>query len=400
MKKKRQKIKPGRYYLAVGMAAVLVAGGAHFGTVWYAHRPVQRLERPDTGAEEREEALYVKAGKEKLPFTAHIGARKRTAGEIETLFAQAERELAKGLPGENQSLDAVTAPLHMPTVAADGAVQVSWNSDHPEVISYDGTLAAEIPEAGLHVVLEAVMTCEDATAYYTARVFVQPWKDTSLQGQLKEAVQAANTGETGDWYVLPDMLGGQPLVWYRKVTDPALFAAGVVLAAGLFLPQHRKEQQKKARQEEKTVLLQQYPTLVSQMVLYMGAGMSIPQAFRRMAEGKKGRPPGALEKACQTFVRELAQGIPEPDALHRFGERSGLWEYRAFCGLLIQNRARGNEHLLPMLQTEAQKAFAERQRRARILGNEAGTKLLMPMMLMLVVVLLLILFPAVTSFYT
>ena len=53
-----------------------------------------------------------------------------------------------------------------------------------------------------------------------------------------------------------------------------------------------------------------------------------------------------------------------------------------------------------MLQTEAQKAFAERQRRARILGNEAGTKLLLPMMLMLVVVLLLVLFPAVTSFYT
>jgi tight adherence protein C len=52
-----------------------------------------------------------------------------------------------------------------------------------------------------------------------------------------------------------------------------------------------------------------------------------------------------------------------------------------------------------MLQREAEKAFAERQRRARIMGNEAGTKLLMPMMLMLLVVLIVVLYPAMVSFY-
>ena len=288
----------------------------------------------------------------------------------------------------------------MPATAAGGAVQVSWSSDAPEIISYDGTLAEEIPENGVYVDLEATMSCEDAVAYYTPRVFVLPKKDSSLQGQLTAAVQAANADGTKRWYVLPDTLGEQSLLWYRKVADPALLVAGIVLALGFFLPQHRKEQQRQARQKEKARLLQMYPTLVSQMVLYMGAGMSISQTFRQIAGGKKGRQPGVLEQVCQTFVRELAQGIPEQDALHRLGERSGLWEYKAFCGLLIQNRTRGNENLLPMLQTEAQKAFAERQRRARILGNEAGTKLLLPMLLMLVVVLLLVLFPAMTSFYT
>ena len=55
---------------------------------------------------------------------------------------------------------------------------------------------------------------------------------------------------------------------------------------------------------------------------------------------------------------------------------------------------------MPMLQNEAEKAFAERQRRARITGNEAGTRLLMPMTLMLVIVLVIVMFPAVVSFYT
>jgi tight adherence protein C len=139
--------------------------------------------------------------------------------------------------------------------------------------------------------------------------------------------------------------------------------------------------------------------MVSQITLYLGAGMSLRQAFTCMGQTKEKKSPDVLEKECALLVRELAQGIPETEAIQRLGERSGLWEYRSFCGLLIQNRAKGNTDLLPMLQREAEKAFAERQRRARIMGNEAGTKLLMPMMLMLLVVLIVVLYPAMVSFY-
>ena len=45
-----QKTKLYRYYMAVGLVAVLAAGGVHLGAFLYAHRPLQRLERPETGA--------------------------------------------------------------------------------------------------------------------------------------------------------------------------------------------------------------------------------------------------------------------------------------------------------------------------------------------------------------
>jgi hypothetical protein len=53
-----------------------------------------------------------------------------------------------------------------------------------------------------------------------------------------------------------------------------------------------------------------------------------------------------------------------------------------------------------MLAQEADMALEERLSRARRLGEEAGTKLLFPMMLMLVVVMVLILLPAISGFGT
>ena len=67
-----QKTKLYRYYVAVGLSAVLAAGGVHLGTFLYAHRPLQRLERPETGAKDQEISLYVKNG-----------SRRGSAGQLE-----------------------------------------------------------------------------------------------------------------------------------------------------------------------------------------------------------------------------------------------------------------------------------------------------------------------------
>ena len=54
--------------------------------------------------------------------------------------------------------------------------------------------------------------------------------------------------------------------------------------------------------------------------------------------------------------------------------------------------------MLTMLQEESQKAFEEKMDRVRKLGEEAGTKLLLPMIMMLVIVMVIIMIPAYLSF--
>ncbi|MDE7233218.1 MAG: secretion protein F, partial [Lachnospiraceae bacterium] len=65
---------------------------------------------------------------------------------------------------------------------------------------------------------------------------------------------------------------------------------------------------------------------------------------------------------------------------------------------LSQNIRKGSNDLLRLLGQEADTAFAERKNLAKKLGEEAGTKLLIPMMMMLCIVMVIIMIPAYFSF--
>ena len=359
-------------------------------------RPIQRLLRPESGQEAREETLVADDGEKKTPVTVSVAARERTEEELETLFAEAMKEIEQKLKGDNESLSCVRKALYMPASLQNGQVAVSWSCDQPEYVSYDGTLGENIPKNGVTVCLEASLECQRQVRWYRKSVTVCPPEDAD---GLSEVLLEADRIKTGQYYELPRSLDGRELRWYRQQMNPAPLLAAVVLFIGLFLPLRKQEAQIRQKKQYRECLLREYPRLVSQLTLYLGAGMSLPQAFSCIADTETRGSQDILQKECALMVREMARGVPAGEAIQRFGDRSGLWEYRAFCGMLLQNRQKGNDKLLTMLQNEAEKAFAERQRRARITGNEAGTKLLMPMAMMLVVVLLIVLFPAIVSFY-
>jgi hypothetical protein len=94
--------------------------------------------------------------------------------------------------------------------------------------------------------------------------------------------------------------------------------------------------------------------------------------------------------------RELRSGISEGLSYEHFGKRTGLQEYIRLSALLTQNLKRGNSMLLERLREEADKS-AEERLQSKKLGEEAGTKLLVPMVLMLAVVMAIIMVPAFSN---
>ena len=133
----------------------------------------------------------------------------------------------------------------------------------------------------------------------------------------------------------------------------------------------------------------EYPDLVSKLALLLGAGMTLQGAFRKIA-GAYGQKRTQNKTAEMPAYEGDAGRLPtdgercgEQRAYEHFGERCGVASYRKLAGILTQNLQKGTRGITVLLEQEAQNAFEERKHAAKRYGEEAGTKLLFPMMLML-----------------
>lgn len=180
----------------------------------------------------------------------------------------------------------------------------------------------------------------------------------------------------------------------------ALWAAGMAAAVMVFLLLDRDLHEQLERRKKS--LHREYSEIVHKLALFVGAGMTIRGAFQKIAgdyEAKcrgGGKKSPAYEEILYT-CRELRSGVSEALSYEHFGRRTGLQEYVRLSTLLVQNLKRGSSTLLERLRDEADKSAEERLQRSKKLGEEAGTKLLVPMVLMLAVVMAVIMIPALSN---
>lgn len=146
-----------------------------------------------------------------------------------------------------------------------------------------------------------------------------------------------------------------------------------------------------------------YADLLSKIVVLTGAGLTIRNAWERIVsdyeealkEGRK-KKRAAYEEMRQT-CHQLQSGMTESEAYREFGRRCRLQPYLKLSGLLEQNRKTGTKNMKTLLQAEMADALEQRKNLARRLGEEAGTKLLMPLFLMLGIVMVMIMVPAMMT---
>ena len=113
---------------------------------------------------------------------------------------------------------------------------------------------------------------------------------------------------------------------------------------------------------------------------------------------ENGVPQSVVYEELVKSNRELKLGKSEVSVYEDFGRRCTGQQYARLSTLLSQNLRKGNSELLRLLNEESMKAFEDRLDRARKAGEEAGTKLLLPMVLMLLIVMVIIMIPAYMTF--
>ncbi len=393
--------------LAVIFAGLLVCLGtwcsAHAGSLLTEGRYIRRNSHGD-GAIPVGLAAQIE-GEEEEVFQYIVEERKYTKEEAESLYEEASAYLPEVICGQNDRLEDVRYKLDLVTKMDGYPFEISWDSSQYTLVNTDGTIDNADLQEGVVVTLTAHFRYEQWVWEHQLHVQVNPVVYThkeQVRNTIEELLhrEAERTGSS-EVMVLPDSMEASPIVWREIIEDGSGYLMLLVLlAAGMMYWGRGREIDRQLEQRRKELLLD-YPEIVNKLLLYMGAGMTIRNAFVKMGEDykkqQKERRRYVYEEILITCY-ELQSGRSEKEAYDHFGRRCQVQAYMKLSTLLSQNIKKGSNDLLCVLRQEADNAFAERKNMAKKLGEEAGTKLLLPMMMMLCIVMVIIMIPAYFSF--
>ncbi len=367
------------------------------------------LQRNGYGGGEKQVSLRarVESREESIPLTLTVEEQRYQWETILELQKEAEKALKELYLGKNESPDCVRSPLVLPESVEGYPFTLEWESSDELLLSSQGKPGIEIPESGAAVTLTVTYRYGDFSCFeqiplriYPPLVGIDQLEKEKLVAAAQEAVNA--DPEKGQIH-LPTQLEGKAIVWQqdRRRIWYGLVFLWIAVCTALYLS--RKEKIHREVQKRDRQLAEAYPEIVSKISLLLEAGLPIKQIFFRIRSEyeKKVLHTGATDYAYEeiyALCREMEQGIPEREAYRRWGMRMGQASYRRLVSLLLQNMRRGTAALKEQLQEEVQNAWEERKARAKQKGEEAGTKLLLPMMGMLIVVLALLMIPAYFTF--
>ena len=363
-----------------------------------------KLLRNETATGPKSEELQLRFKGNDKDYTVEISDRGLTQKQLKALFRQATEEIDKSYLGKNKSADQVMYDLNFKKSYCDGLINADFKFDKYGLINTDGTLVKEyIPDEGEVVNVIAELSYEDQVELYSFSVMVvKPGLDT-VEGQLNaidEAVKKADEStRTKSYMKHPKKVEDMPLTWKKKMNFRGLqiILLGFAAVAGLIAGAKRDEKQAvQKRIEEKE---RDYPMIVSELSILLGAGMSFRKALERIiakynAKKSEGNIRPGYEDMAITY-RKMVDGMGEIAALEDMGLNSESKEYRKLASMLSQNLRKGSKDLLECLEKEEHYSFEMRKQRAIRAGEEASTKLLVPMTGMLFIVIIILVVPAV-----
>lgn len=346
---------------------------------------------------------------EDYDYMVEVEPQRLQRENLEQLFLNAAAEAEQIFAGENESLDCIDRDVSLPKKLQNGQIRAEWEFDDNGLIDTDGQLQTEgLKKTGALVMVSLTMTYYDEVRNHSFGCYVYP-KRVSAAEQLLSDLQVyfekeQESSKNEEFLKLPLQLNGYVLQWSHQPehTYQILLMIGLAAAAAVYIQQGMKDKRKE--EERKNQLLAQYPDMISKISLLLGSGMTLSAAwerivlnYQRQLEQRQTETSEVYEQMLVSY-REMQDGVGELKVYERFGERCAVPQYRKLSMLIVQNLRKGSSGLRQMLDKEAADAFMLRKNLAKKAGEEAGTKILFPMMLMLCIVMVIILVPAFLTF--
>lgn len=377
------------------------------------------IEREGYAGDEQNIGIMLKKGDEKQENVLQIEKQRLTKKQQEKKMDEAFTSLEDTMLGENHSwnkiesdlnfcLDQETFPFDVEFVPddydlinGDGYVKNMW-----EDLSIKGYSENDIKK-GIAAKVTVILWYGTKSRKKEYKMTVFERRKTASEQQFESVMNFLKSKERKsvckEGFLIPSSVDGVEISLTNKnaLSSGSVFLAGILLTGLLLLREKENEKQVKKQTLEK--LRRCYPWFVNEMMLLLGAGMQVKHIFSTMiAEcGEDMDRQDDREPLIKEIVRakcSMDNGMSEEQVYYQLGRRLKLPCYIKLMTLLEQNVKRGTKGLTGIFETEEMAALEERKNLARRYGEEAGTKLLGPMILLLLVVMLMIMIPAFLSF--
>lgn len=332
--------------------------------------------------------------------------RLYTHEEIQAIFTEVMDRLDGIILGENESFDRVEQSLNLVTEDTEYPIQIRWELSSYDVMNTEGEIAeSRVSEEGTLVELRGTLSYYEEEAVYVRNVMVYPVTRVGAElilHEVKEAIRVAEEeSRREESFVLPIEVSGRKLQWSRKKEQRWLYVLLLGAVCCVFLVYRSREKVRQAEKLRRDELARDYPGMISKFTMLLQTGVTVKQAWEKIVEHyERQRDELGVHVVYEEMgktLREIQSGVAEAESYERFGKRCGVTVYLKFGALLSQNLRKGSRGISELLRMEAIQSFEDRKSTAKRLGEEAGTKLLLPMLGMLAVVFIMVMVPAFLS---
>lgn len=367
------------------------------------------IERQKIGQGEKSVTINVSGEeREETSFSVTVPEQTYTEEELSQKMEEAKEYVNKHYLGKNKKKEEITTDLNLITSIPNSAISVRWSIWDEDIIEEDGILNnGRITEETI-CTITARLTYGEISEEMSFDVVVLPAERMSQgdwEQEVKEALESAGvSNQTKEVMELPERVHGEKVYYQepeKKQNYGKFLLFGILIGIVLWIA-IGSDLKKRYIARHKQMLLD-YPELVNKFVLLLGAGMTVNSAWQKISsEYDKKLQSRTIEKRYayeewKVTWSEMSNGMTSTTALEHFGQRAKLLPYLKFSTLLSQNLRKGTKGLLEILEHEVLDAFESRKQATKQLAEEAGTKLLAPMMIMLVLVMVIIMAPAMMS---
>ena len=358
------------------------------------------VERDDIYGEEKTLQLQLDIGEieENYPYSLEVIPVAPTQTEAETYFEEAIAEI------EADFME-VKGDVPMRTEYMSGIVEADWSFQPYGLVSSEGKVYTEKLEKENIIQAQVELSCGAYERIYTFSFLLEAPKMSTKEQvlmQVKDQLKQEMEKEGSSKVQLPTEVEGIPLKWSEKrefVTPKIILLEALVL---LWVASKRKE--KEDEKKRLTEMERNYADIVSQLSLLLGAGMTIRQAWNRIASQYRFKrstemiDPNPVYESILRMNRRFMEGESERAVYQQFVDEIPAPCYHKLMRILLGNLEKGTQGICIRLEEESRQAFEKRILLAKKLGEEASTKMLVPLMIMLMIVMGMVMVPALLGF--